>query len=393
MLKEGFHDIDYKDVWERSVGIGVLGYGFMGKVHSNAYLKIPYTYETVTAFPELFAMCGRNREKVEDTAVRFGYKGYYTDWRRLVEDPKVEIVDNCTPDNLHCEPSIAAARNGKHIICEKPLSMTAREARSMFEAVQEAGVKHMCCYNYRFVPAVRLAKRIIDKGLLGRIYQFRACYLQEVGRDPEEVVENVWYASGTRSGVLLGIGCHIIDMARFLVGEIVTVSGMLKTFNKKRKSSSGGLEDVVADEANIALVEFEGGALGTLESSGVSSGRKNRHTWEINGAKGSIAFDLEDLNHLHVHLPDFSAGGIEGFTNVSATGINYSPGTVILPPGHNAGWEYGHVHALAHFLDCVVNNKPVEPLGASFEDGYRVQVIMEAIAESSRTGDRIAIKY
>lgn len=393
MLKEGFHDIDYNDVWERSVGIGVLGYGFMGKVHSNAYLKIPYTYETVTAFPELFAMCGRNREKVEDTAVRFGYKGYYTDWRRLVEDPEVEIVDNCTPDNLHCEPSIAAARNGKHIICEKPLSMTAREARSMVEAVQEAGVKHMCCYNYRFVPAVRLAKRIIDRGFLGQIYQFRACYLQEVGRDPEEVVENVWYTSGTRSGVLLGIGCHIIDMARFLVGEIVTVSGMLKTFNKKRKSSSGGLEDVVADEANIALVEFEGGALGTLESSGVSSGRKNRHTWEINGSKGSISFDLEDLNHLHVHLPDFSAEGVEGFTNVSATGITYSPGTVILPPGHNAGWEYGHVHALAHFLDCVVNNKPVEPLGASFEDGYRVQVIMEAIAESSRTGDRITMKY
>jgi predicted dehydrogenase len=338
-------------------------------------------------------MCGRNDKKVRETARRFGYRGYYTDWRRLVDDQDVAVIDNCTPDNLHCEPSIGAAESGKHVICEKPLSMSVEEARKMVQAVEKAGVKHMCCYNYRFVPAVRLAREIIERGMLGKIYQFRACYLQEPGHDPSEILENIWYASGTRSGVLLGIGCHIIDMARFLVGEIASVSGMVRTFNTSRKKASGGSEKVMADEGNLAMVAFENGAIGTLESSGVSTGRRNRHTWEINGSEGSLAFDLEDLNHLHVHLAGVPSEEIEGFSNVSVTGFSVPLSTMILPPGHNAGWEYGHVHALGHFMDCVVNDKPVGPYGATFHDGYRVQVIMEAILQSSKTGKRIDIVY
>ena len=263
----------------------------------------------------------------------------------------------------------------------------------MVQAVEKAGVKHMCCYNYRFVPAVRLAREIIDRGMLGKIYQFRACYLQEPGHDPSETLENIWYASGTRSGVLLGIGCHIIDMARFLVGEIASVSGMVRTFNTSRKKVSGGSGEVTADEGNLAMVAFENGAIGTLESSGVSTGRKNRHTWEINGSEGSLAFDLEDLNHLQVHLAGVPSKEIEGFSNVSVTGFSVPLSTMILPPGHNAGWEYGHVHALGHFIDCTLNDKPVGPYGATFHDGYRVQVIMDAILRSSKTGKRIDIAY
>jgi predicted dehydrogenase len=234
---------------------------------------------------------------------------------------------------------------------------------------------------------------LIENGHIGQIYQFRACYLQEVGHDPLEALENVWYASGTRSGVLLGIGCHIIDMARFLVSEIVSVSGLMKTFNKNRRRSDGTEEKIKADEGNCALVEFDNGAIGTLESSGVSTGRKNRHTWEVNGSKGSVAFDLEDPNHLHVYSTQISMEEIMGFANVSVTESYHPLHTVLLPQGHNYGWEYGHLHALNHFIDCVVNDKPVEPYGSTFEDGYRIQAIMAAIKESSQNGRRIELVY
>lgn len=393
MRKKGFSVINYDKIKEKKIGVGVLGYGFMGKVHSNAYLKIPYTYKTPPAFPQLLAMGGRNREKLEDTAIRFGYRGLYTDWERMVDDPDIQIFDNCTPDNLHCEPSIAAAESGKHVICEKPLSMNVEEAERMVEAVKKAGVKNMCCYNYRFIPAIRFAYKLVKDGLLGRIYHFRARYLQEPGHDPEEVSDNVWYASGTRSGVLLGIGCHIIDLARFLVGEIITVSGMIKVFNPVRKDCLGREERIEADEGNLALVEFDNGAVGTLESSGVSTGRKNQNTWEINGSKGSIFFDLEDPNHLHLYLTEPFSPELRGFSSISVTHPSHPLQTIILPPGHNAGWEYGHVHALAHFIDCVVNDKPIEPYGASFEDGLRVQRIIEAVNESFREGKKLGIPF
>jgi predicted dehydrogenase len=250
----------------------------------------------------------------------------------------------------------------------------------------------MLCHNYRFIPAVRLARQLVESGAVGRIYHFRATYLQEPGHDPSSPLEDCWYASGTRSGVLLGIGSHIIDMARFLVGEILTVSGLLKTWNTSRKTRGGSSEQVNADEGNLALVEFAGGATGTLESSGVATGRKNEQFWEINGSRGSITFDLEDPNHLKVYT-DEPAREMRGFANVSVTDPGHPLQTIYLPPGHNAGWEYGHVHALHHFIDCVVNDRPVAPQGATFEDGYRIQAVMRAIAESSRTGRRIALSY
>jgi len=393
MDKKAYFEIDYAKNAIKKVGIGVLGYGFMGKVHSNAYLKIPYTYENPPAFPYLVAMGGRNRERLEDTAIRFGYRGLYTKWEEMVIDPDIEIFDNCTPDNVHCEPSIAAAENGKHVICEKPLSLTVEESERMVETVKKSGVKNMCCYNYRFIPAVRFAYDLIKEGLLGKIYQFRARYLQEPGHDPREISDNVWYASGTRSGVLLGIGCHIIDMARFLVGEIDTVCGIVKVFNSIRKNRMGKEERIEADEVNMALLEFDNGAIGTIESSGISTGHKNQNTWEINGSKGSIFFDLEDLNHLYVYLTDPLPQELRGFSSISVTDPSHPLCTAILPPGHNAGWEYGHVHAISHFIDCVVNDKPVEPYGATFEDGLKVQKIIKAINESFSKGKKVKVSY
>ena len=381
-------ELDYAKLNNPCIGIGVVGYGFMGKVHSNAYLKIPYTYQEPAAYPLLISMCGRNEKAVIDTARRFGYQHVCTDWKELIEDPSVQIVDNCTPDSMHAEPSIAAVRAEKHVICEKPLAMTVAEAKEMRDEACNAGVKHMLCHNYRFMPAVRLAKKLIEEGELGRIYQFRGVYLQEVGHEPSEVLENVWYAAGTRSGVLLGIGSHIIDMARFLLGEMEAVAGMVRTFNTSRKDSSGKTESVTADEVNGALVEFTSGAVGTIESAGVSTGRKNQLSWEINGSKGSLRFDLEDLNHLHVCLDKTAVQDVRGFTNISVTDFSHPLQSMILPPGHNTGWEYGHVHALNHFIECVAADRDVAPYGATFEDGYRIQVIMDAIVQSSSDGKK-----
>ncbi len=390
MAERGFQVLHNDQLNEPHVGIGVLGYGFMGKVHSNAYIKIPYTYAEPPAYPRLIAMCGRNEERVRDTARRFGYRGYYTDWKELASDPEIEIFDNCTPDDVHEAPTIAAARAGKHVLCEKPLAMTVADAKRMYRTVEKCGVKHMLCHNYRFMPAVRLARELIESGEIGTVYQFRGRYLQEVGHDPDEVSENVWYASGTKSGVLLGIGCHIIDLARFLAGEIVSVQGMVKTFNTRRKTSNGKVEEVRADEVNCAIVEFESGAVGTLESAGISTGRKNQCTWEINGSKGSIHFDLEDLNNLYVHR---NGSPVRGFSAVSVTDPSHPLQTLILPPGHIAGWEYGHVHAIGHFIECVVKDRPVAPYGADFKDGYRIQLIMESIVKSSGSGRKQRITF
>jgi len=388
----GLNRIDPARGGGQRIGVGVVGYGFMGRVHSNAYLKIPYSFASPAASPVLRALCGRNAAKAEDAARRLGYVGWCTDWKDLVRDPELRIVDVCTPDNEHAAPSIAAAEAGKHVICEKPLAMSVAEAKSMAEAVRKAGVKSMLCHNYRFLPAVRLARQLIDQGAIGTVYHFRAVYLQEVGHDPAALLEDCWYASGTKSGVLLGIGCHVIDMARFLAGEVKSVSGLLRTYNPTRRTKAGKTEQVSADEGNLALVEFASGATGTLESSGVATGRKNEQMWEINGSKGSMSFDLEDPNHLRVYT-DGAPRDIRGFATVSVTDPGHPLQTVYLPPGHNAGWEYGHVHALHHFIDCVVNDKPVEPYGATFEDGYRIQAIMKAMVDSSASGRKIVLDF
>jgi len=293
---------------------------------------------------------------------------------------------------MHCAPAVAAAREGKHVFCEKPLAVNIHEAKEMLNAVEHAGVKHMCGFNYRFIPAVRLARNIIEEGSLGKIYQFTGHYFHPFGSDPEEKVENIWYAGPGHPGVLYGIGCHLIDIARFLVGEIDTVMGITKNFNKTRVDANGKKHPVTVDECNAAIFEFNNGALGSLETSCIAPGRMNHQFWEINGSKGSIYFDLEDLNHLHVCLNQNNRNDLNGFTRILVAEPEHPFHSIFYPqPGIALGWEDSFVAELNHFIDCIINNKSVEPYGATFYDGYINQLIIDAIEKSSLNGNKVKI--
>ncbi len=379
-----------------TIGVGVLGYAFMGKAHTNAYKKLPYIFWPPAAIPRLVSIAGRSEKAVAEAARRYGYDRFTTNWRDLVTDPEIQIFDNSGPNNLHAEPCIAAAEAGKHIICEKPLARTAAEAKQMLEAVRKAGVKHACAFNYRFVPAVRQARLLIEQGALGRIYHFRARYLQEWIADPEFAM--VWRLdkSVAGSGALGDLGAHIIDLARFLVGEPRAVNGLTTTFIKERPlpDGSGRKATVDVDDAFVALVEFENGAIGTLEATRFATGRKNHNTFEINGSKGSISFNLERLNEIEVYLNDAGPREARGFTDVLVTEAYHPFYANWWPHGHIIGWEHTFVHEINHLIEAIVNGKTVEPYGATFEDGYRCAVICDAIVQSSENGGaRVPIAY
>ncbi len=377
------------------IGIGMLGYAFMGKAHSNAFKKLPYMMYPPVAIPRLVAIAGRNAEATAEAARRYGYENFYTDWRAMLDNPAVQVFDNGGPNNVHAEPCIAAAAAGKHVFCEKPLARTGEEAKAMLDAVQKAGVKHMVAFNYRFVPAIVQARKLIESGALGRLFHYRAVYLQEWIMDPN--FERVWRLdkSVCGSGALGDLGSHIIDLARFLVGEPKRVMGMAKTFIEERPlpGQPGKMGKVDVDDAFVALFEFEGGALGTVEASRFCAGHKNGQVLEINGEKGSLRFNLERLNELEVFWADEEPRETRGFHNVLISESYHPYWTNWWPHGHMIGWEHSFVHEFHHFFDAIVNDKPVAPYGADFEDGYRNAVICDAILESATSGKAVDVKY
>ncbi len=376
------------------VAVGMLGYNFMGKAHSNAYRKIPHIFWPPTARIRLVAICGRTEPAVAEAARRYGFEGYYTDWRDLVADERITMLDNVAWHNVHADPCIAAAEHGKHVLCEKPLAVSAPEARRMLDAVRKAGVKHAICFNYRFAPAVRLARDIVDRGYLGRVHDVRIRYLQDHQANPLKPLPFKMVPG--RSGVLLGLGSHVVDLARFLAGEPRSVGGIVTTFNKQRPAGdgSGRLVDVTDDDSAVATVEFQSGAIGTLEASYVCAGRKNHLAFEVSGVKGSLAWDLEDLNRLHVYLEEGNKiPGVTGFENVLVTESHHPYHQYWWPFGHILGWEHLHANLIQHFVNAVATDQPVGPYAATFEDGYRAAVICDAIDESSRTGRRVDIVY
>lgn len=377
------------------IGVGMLGYAFMGKAHTNGLKKLPYMMYPPVARPRLVAICGRNEEATREAAKRYGYEKYYTDWRQMIDDPDVQVFDNGGPNDAHAEPTIAAAQAGKHVFCEKPLGRTAEEAKSMLDAVNKAGVKHMVAFNYRFVPAIVQAKLLIDSGALGRIFHYRAVYLQEWIIDPN--FPKIWRLDKNvaGSGALGDLGAHIIDLARFLVGEPKQVMGMTKTFVTERplpdNPNQKGKVDV--DDAFVSLLEFENGALGTVEATRFAQGRRNFNSFEINGENGTIQFNLERLSELNVYWAHEEPKETRGFHNV-IIGEGYHPYmSNWWPSGHLVGWEHTFVHEFDHFFGAIVGRNEVTPMGADFEDGYRNAVICDAIVESASSKRAVDIKY
>ncbi len=377
------------------IGFGMLGYSFMGKAHSNALKTLPYMMYPPVAVPKLVAISGRNEAAVSEAAQRYGYQKYYTDWRAMVEDEEVQVLDNGGPNNMHAEPAILAAQLGKHILCEKPLARTAEESKQMLDAVQKADIKHMVAFNYRFVPAIRLIRDLIDQGSLGQIYHFRAVYLQEWIM-PHYGTPKIWRLDKNvaGSGAIGDLGAHIIDLAHYLVGDVKSLAANTKTFIETRKldgEEGEGLVDV--DDAFVAAVEFENGALGTLEATRFAGGRKNYNCFEINAEKGSVRFNLERMNEVDVFWVDDEPKETQGFHNVLVTEGHHPWWENWWPHGHIIGWEHTFIHEINHFLDCIVNDREVGPHGATFEDGYKAAVICDALVDSANTKRHVDITY
>jgi predicted dehydrogenase len=362
------------------IGIGMLGYAFMGKAHSNAFRKIAYMTWPPPLEPRLVGIAGRNEQAVDEAARRYGYEYATTDWRRLVEDTAIGLFDNGGPNSLHAEPTIAAAEAGKHVVCEKPLGRDANESWEIWQRVAATGVKHLCAFNYRFVPAVRLARELVDAGELGEVRHFRARYLQDWGDDPSL---DTWRfdVDAAGSGALGDLMAHVVDLARFLNGEIETVMGFTKTFLPGRE----------VDDAVEAAVEFANGSVGTLESTRFAHGRRNAFQWELNGTKGSLAFDMERLNELQVFRSDGDRA--RGFRTVLVSETSHPFSEHWWPPGHIIGWGDTFVNELHHVLKAIAEDGDVGPYGATFEDGYRAAEVCDTIVRSGESGSRERISY
>jgi predicted dehydrogenase len=364
------------------IGIGMLGYAFMGRVHSHALGMLRNACWPIPLEPELVSICGRNQKALAETRNRYGWSDALIDWRQQVADPRIGVYDNCGPNVLHSEPSMEAARHGKHVLCEKPLGVSAEDALETWRVVEQAGVVHMCAFNYRFMPAIRLAHQLIEAGEIGDLHHFRSRFLLSSAVEPHGS-ETQWrlQRKSAGSGAVADIGSHHIDLARYLVGEPRTVSAIVKTFFPER---AGVVVDV--DDAFHAIVEFDNGATGILEGSRVAGGRTVESTIEIDGSRGSLTFDMQSLNQLRL-----SHGG--GFTHIPVT----DPAQPFMhhwwPKGHPIGWAESFTHEIDHFLRAVAGESGVAPEGATFEDGYRCAEVCDAILRSATSGRREPVRY
>jgi predicted dehydrogenase len=363
----------------REIGVGMLGYAFMGKAHSFAFRRIDFMVVPPPLRPRLVAIAGRNEEAVAEAARRYGFERWTTRWQELVTDPDIGLFDNLGPNDVHAAATIAAAEAGKHVVCEKPLGRDADESHEIWRRVAATGVKHMCAFNYRFVPAVRLAREMIDAGELGDLRHFRGRYLQDWGDTDEQVWRFDRGAAG--SGALGDLAAHVVDLARYLVGEIEAVGGLVRTFIPGRE----------VDDAVEATVEFQDGAVGTIEATRLALGRRNAFQWEINGTKGSLFFDMERLNELQVFRADRDRA--RGFKCVLVTEPDHPFSEHWWPPGHIVGWGDTFVHELRHMLAAISGDTDVAPHGATFEDGYRAAELCDAVVRSAETGRRETVTY
>jgi predicted dehydrogenase len=377
------------------IGIGMLGYGDMGRAHSNGYLQMPYIFWPPPAVPKLVKLCGRNEELVRKAAKRFGFSRYCMDWKDLVSDKDIDIFVNVGPNNIHAESCIAAAKNGKHIVCEKPLGRNKEEARQMLDAVKKANIKNICNFSNRFIPALALAKKLLSGNEFGDIYHFRVNYLMDYFNDPAIPISWRMIKDSAGSGTTADLAIHSIDLARWLCGDPSSVMAITKTFIKERPEFKGSNEKVKvdADDASIAILEFDNGSIGYLEATTFATGRRAFIGVELNAEKGSIYWNFEDMGHLHVYKKGKNKI-TRGFQKISVS-QDYHPYYDKWLPFEEIpmGFSATFVHTAYHIVDAAINNTSLEPMVATFEDGYKASVICDAILKSAQTGRKEKIAY
>ena len=365
------------------LNVALIGYAFMGRAHSNAYRQVGRFF-TPKHLPRMKVLCGRTLDSVKAAAEQLGWEEAATDWREVVRRKDIDIVDISTPGDSHAEIAIEAAKAGKVVFCEKPLANTVKEAERMLAAVKKAGVLHMICHNYRRVPAVRLAKQLIDDGKLGRLYHYRGTYLQDWVADPSVPLYWRLRKEAAGSGALGDIASHSLDLGRYLVGEITEVTGALETFVKERPLPENPKKKgkVTVDDASASVVRFDNGALGTIEASRFATGRKNYNRFEINGSKGSIVFNFERMNELEVFLSTDDRA-VHGFHNVMVTDGGIHPYfSHWWPEGHLIGYEHTFIHTVYDLLEAIASNTMPTP---NFEDGVRNQKVLAAMEKAALT--------
>jgi predicted dehydrogenase len=368
----------------KPLNVGLIGYGFMGRTHSNAYAQVNHFFD-LPYRPVLKAVCARDAAKVKEFADKWGYESTETDWRKLVERKDIDLIDICTPNNVHAEIALAAAKAGKMILCEKPLAMTGPEGLKMVEAVEKAKVPNMVWYNYRRVPAVTFAKKLIDDGKLGKIFHYRAKFLQDwtISADLPQGGQGLWRldVAAAGSGVTGDLLAHCIDTALWLNGPIDTVNAMTETFVKERKHNlTGKVEKVGIDDACAFLARFGNGSLATFESTRYARGHKALYTFEINGENASIFWDLHDLHRLQYfdHRDD---GPVRGWRSIHITDGDHPYMNHWWVPGLQIGYEHTFIHQVADFLESLNTGKPAMP---DFRDAYRTQLVLDAVLNSAK---------
>ncbi|MEY4290099.1 MAG: hypothetical protein RL130_41 [Actinomycetota bacterium] len=387
--------LKFKEAKMKKLNVGLIGAGFMGKAHSLAYMAMPMFFWPAPAIPVRKTIVDVSDSIAAEAAQRFGFEKSTSDWRSVVEDPEIDIIDIATPNHLHAEIAIAAAAAGKHIISEKPLARSGDEAKTMYDAVKNAGIVHMVAFNYRRTPAVALAKKYIDEGAIGEILNFRGTYLQDWSADPDGPLSWRFQKSIAGSGSLGDIGTHVVDMARYLCGEITQVNTQLKTWVKTRPLQAGGVDklgastkdstaprgEVDVDDEVLSLLEFQNGAIGSLEATRNAHGRNNFLTFEIHGSLGSIYFNYERRDELQVAFANDQADR-KGFRTVY-TGPAHPYGEGLWPiPALGIGYGETKIIETYDFVKAIMEGGEVSP---NFKDGYQINLIADAMAASAQS--------
>lgn len=382
----------------KTMNVGIIGYQFMGRAHSNAWLQAPKFFD-LGIRPVLKVACGRREEPLREFADTWGWQEIETDWRNVVARDDIDIIDIAVPQHLHYEIALAAAKAGKHIFLEKPMAMTLEQAQEMAAAARQAGVTHYLNHNYRRCPAVRLAKRLIEEGRIGDIYHWRGAYLQDWITDPNFPL--TWHLQKDKagSGPHGDLNSHSIDLARYLVGDIEKVTAMVTNFITERPLpdanaatfkggvSGSGMGKVTVEDASFMTVMFKNGALGSFEASRFATGRKNYNFFEIYGSKGSLIFNLERMNELQFFSKD-DPENAQGFRTILATEPVHDYIAHWWPPGHIIGYEHEFTHAVVDFMRAIETGTPIQP---NFEDGVKEMEILDAALVSAAEGRTVTL--